>query len=801
MKSLTESPQRRSRRIGASQSRASGIKAVVASGNRAFALTIFLSAFLLFQVQLIVGKQLLPWFGGTPAVWITCMVFFQLLLLAGYSYAHLVSSRLKAKPHAYAHAALLLTAAGALVVSAFFWLSPIYPGTNWRPADSSSPVLHILALLSVSVGLPFFLLSTTSPLMQTWFAVANPQGSPYRLYALSNLGSLLGLLTYPVVVEPNLTLRNQGRIWAVLFFVFGSACAFCALRHARSGGPIIQNSPKKSADQLAAERPNWTQRLLWFGLSACGCAMLLAITNLMCQEIASVAFLWVLPLSIFLLSFVLCFNQKPLYWRWLFFPLFFAAVGWSAVISKTMDRLPDPLVQIASLGFLLFVACMVYHGELATLKPSPRHLTSYYFFIALGGAAGSVLVGLIAPHVFPAFWEFPIVLVGSGLLVGIVLLRDRSSWLYEHPGWLMPVTLLFIAGLADYVLLSTRPPVRVYLHVILVLAAPIAGMIVSGRIPLAHRPRALQAVLLCGWCMFGLLFWYSAHAFRSKSVYMSRNLYGVLTVFHFDPMRFVGSNLPDPRFSELRMVHGATDHGSQFQQAGRRRVPTTYYAPNSGIGLLLANLPIRNSANPEERNMRLGVVGLGVGTLAAYGEAGDYIRFYEINPDVIRLAEGPEALFTFIKDSPAHIETALGDGRVSLERELASGHSQNFDVLVLDAFSSDSIPVHLLTREAMAVYLHHLRGPRSILAFHITNRTLDLRPVLAGLAHEYKLQLIQVHSNDPDNDMGHASDWVLMAADGRGFNVPVLLQRAALVEAPDPPLWTDDYSNLWQVLK
>jgi hypothetical protein len=692
----------------------------------------------------------------------------------------------------------LLIAAVALSVFAFVWLSPIYPGINWRPTDPSSPVLHILALLSVSVGLPFFLLSTTSPLLQTWFASANPQASPYRLYALSNLGSLLGLLTYPLVFEPNLTLRNQGRLWAVLFFIFGSACAFCALRYARSGAPVKQDFIKQSA---ASERPNWKQRLFWFGLSACGCAMLLAVTNRMCQEIASVAFLWVLPLSIFLLSFILCFNQKPLYWRWLFYPLFFAAVAWSAVISETMVRLPDPLVQIVSLAFLLFVACMVYHGELATLKPHPSHLTSYYFFIALGGASGSVLVGLIAPHVFPAFWEFQLALFISGLLLFILLLRDRRSWLYDHPRWLLAIALLFVAAVTDYVVVSSRPNPRLYLHVIAVLAVSTAGMIVSGRIPRAYRPRALQTVLLCGWCLFGLMFAVSAHRYRRDSVYVSRNLYGVLRAFYFDPIRFVGSDLPDPRFHELLLVHGATDHGAQFQDPAKRRVPTTYFAPNSGIGLLLANLPLRNSANPEERHMRLGVIGLGAGTLAAYGAPGDYIRFYEIDPDVIRLAQGKDALFTFVNDSPARVDIVLGDGRISLERELASGQPQKFDVLVLDAFSSDAIPVHLLTREAVAIYLQHLRGPRSVLAFHITNRTLDLRPVLAGLAREFNLQLIHVHSKDPYNDMGHSSDWVVMASDGQGFNIPILLQRADLLEAPDTPLWTDDYSNLWQVLK
>jgi hypothetical protein len=769
--------------------------AVLAINHKPFALTIFLSAFLLFQVQLIVGKQLLPWFGGTPAVWNTCLVFFQLLLLAGYAYAHWVTVRLRASALSRTHIALLLISVALLAALATTWRSPIFPSDNLRPQNPEFPTWDILMLLSASVGLPFYLLSTTGPLVQTWFARSSPQASPYHLYALSNLGSLLGLLTYPFLFEPNLSLRNQGRVWTLAYLAFVSACTICALAFARGSATPLADSPADAPEQTGDQPPTIAQRLLWIGLAACGCVMLLSVTNLICQEIAVVPFLWALPLSIYLVSFVLCFHEKQFYRRGLFHVLFAVTAAWGGVLFL-MGEAVKVQTQIDGFALLLFAACMVYHGELAALKPNPRQLTSFYLHIASGGALGSVFVGLVAPHVFPAIWEFQLGLWTSGLLLAVVLWRDRRSWFYEHPRWLPAAVALAVAAVADYIgvpttILHIQP---LYFHIFAgALAILTLTTILTGSRTPARHPRTLQAVVLFAWCLFGLLFWLQVHRQESQSVLLTRNFYGTLRVTYDEPIA---------ERHALVLRHGLTLHGAQLQAPSLRRTPTIYYGPSSGIGLLLTNHPNRSAANPQAHHLRLGVIGLGVGTLAAYGQSGDYIRFYEMNPEVVRLARGEDALFTYLNDTPAQTDVVVGDGRISLEQELTAGDPQNFDVLVVDAFSSDSIPLHLLTREAVGIYLRHLRNPQSVLAFHISNRSLDLRPVLVGLAQQHHLHLIHVYVSHPRFEGEAPSDWMLMAADPAILQTPVLLQQAKDVQLVGPaPLWTDDYSNLLQVLR
>jgi hypothetical protein len=762
-----------------------------APGSRiAFALTIFVSAFLLFQVQLIVAKQLLPWFGGTAGVWNTCLVFFQLLLLAGYGYAHAAMARVSSRLLTRVHIGLLVGSIMLLAICALQWRSPIYPTDILSPEAVTSPVRHILLLLSVSVGLPFFLLTTTSPLLQAWFTQAHPGESPYRLYALSNLGSLLGLLTYPLLFEPRLSLRNQGRVWAAGYLLYVLAGVVCALRAAAAvqeeNGVV---ATKHGDDAISELRPSAGQRLQWFGLAACGCVMLLSVTNLICQEIAVVPFLWVLPLSLYLISFILCFQQKPIYRRGLFHAAFALAAAWGGIEFLRGEGVKT-LAQIGWFDVLLFAACMVYHGELAKLKPRPRHLTSFYFYVAAGGAFGTLLVGLLAPRMFPAIWEFQIGLCVSGLLVALVLWLDPTSWLHRHPRWLAGIVVTGVLALADYIgvsatILHTNP---VYLHILVGVSvvASFVTIVIGPRVQ-ARSGTILQGTVVCGWCLFGLLFWTHAHRQLSHSVLLSRNFYGVLRVAYDEP---TGMHYA------LLEKHGLTLHGAQLQAASRRNTPTLYYGPSSGVGLLLLNRGQSAGA------LRVGVIGLGAGTIAAYGQTGDYMRFYEMNPEVVRLAKGNEALFTFLHDTGSQTDVVLGDGRISLERELASQGSQHFDLLAIDAFSGDSIPLHLLTREAMSIYLRHLRSNRSILAFHVSNRAVNLLPVLAGLAEQYQLHLVRILTLAPKSEAELPSDWVLMAADPVALEIPAILQHAKPVKltAP-PPLWTDDYSNLLQVLR
>lgn len=764
------------------------------SSQTVFALTIFVSAFLLFQVQLIVAKQLLPWFGGSAGVWNTCLVFFQLLLLAGYGYAHAGMGRFSSQWLSRVHIGLLVVSVMLLAVFALKWRSPIYPSAIPRPEAVTSPMWHILALLSVSVGLPFFLLSTTGPLLQAWFSHAHPGESPYRLYALSNLGSLLGLLTYPLLFEPSLSLRNQGRVWTAGYLLFASAGVVCALwgAAARRDNEAIAASGENRVSEL---RPSLGERLQWFGLAACGCVMLLSVTNLICQEIAVVPFLWVLPLSLYLISFIVCFQEKPLYHRGVFHVVFIVAAVWGGIQFLLGDRV-KVLAQIGWFSLLLLAACMVYHGELSKLKPSPRHVTSFYWYIAAGGAFGTVLVGLIAPNVFPAIWEFQLGLWCSGLVVGWVLWRDPDSWLHHHPRWLPAVVVLAVFAIADYVgvsvtILHTDP---LYLHVLVgVLAVATAVFIAMAPKAQARRVGQLYGAMLCGWFLFGMLFWTQVHRQLSHSVLMTRNFYGMLRVEYNEPIR--------ARYALLEK-HGLTLHGAQLQAPEQRRTPTLYFGPSSGVALALGNEAQCRVARTENHPMRIGVIGLGAGTLAAYGQQGDYLRFYEMNPEVARLAKGNDALFSFVNDTGAQSEVVPGDGRISLEREIASGQFQNFDVLAIDAFSGDSIPVHLLTREAMATYLRHLRTERSILAFNISNRVVDLAPVLAGLADYYHLHLVRVLMLAPRCEAEIPSDWVLMAADPSALQTPAILGRSKPVQlAGPPPLWTDDYSNLLQVLR
>jgi hypothetical protein len=765
------------------------------SGHQtSFAVMIFLGAFLLFQVQLIVAKQLLPWFGGSAGVWNTCLVFFQVLLLGGYAYAHGTMARLSPRLLVRIHLGVLLVSIGLLAVCAVVWRSPIYPGDSLRPQSAAWPVWHILILLSASVGLPFFLLSTTGPLAQSWLTQTNRGTSPYRLYALSNLGSLLGLLTYPVLFEPSLTLRNQGRLWAFGYLAYAAAATVCAIRFRRASDSFADPAEcSRIADHAPADSPEPSNRLLWFALAASGCVLLLSVTNLICQEIAVVPFLWVLPLSIYLVSFILCFQDRPIYRRSLFHIAFAAVSVWAGVQFLLGERV-KVFAQIGWFGLLLFVACMVYHGELVRLKPSPRHLTSFYLHIAAGGAFGTVLVAFIAPYVFPAVWEFQVGLLISGLVVAAVLWKDRQSWLHRHPRWLAAAVALSVLAAADYIgisvtILHTKP---VYLHVVVgACAALTAVMIAAGPRVQARHSRILHLTLLCAWCLFGMFFWVQVHRQLNHSVLMTRNFYGVLRVQYNEPIQ--------SRYALLEK-HGLTLHGAQLQAPGRRAVPTLYYGPSSGIGLALASEG--GAVGIDSHPRRIGVIGLGAGTLAAYGRPGDYLRFYEMNPEVARLAKGKDALFSFLNDTPAQTDVVLGDGRISLERELASRTPQNFDLLAIDAFSSDSIPVHLLTREAMGIYLRNLRSPRSILAFNISNRTLDLGPVLAGLAQQYHLSLTRVLTLRPRAEAETPSDWILMSADPAALQTPAILGHGQPVSLTGPPpLWTDDYSNVLRVLR
>jgi len=659
---------------------------------------IFLSSFLLFLVQPLIARLILPWFGGSAAVWTTCMLFFQTVLLAGYGYAHFLNAKLPGKLQPLVHTILL-----ALAVA----LLPIAPGEAWKPAGGEEPVSRILLLLAASVGLPYFLLASTSPLLQAWYVRAKPGGNPYRLFAISNFASLAALVGYPFLVEPVFTAREQVVGWSILFAGFAVLCAAVSwLTPPAAEQKEVSNSENSKAPYL-----------LWLGLSATGSALLLAVTNHLTQNVASVPLLWLAPLTLYLLSFILTFEGQGWYrprWVW---PLLLAGLGVMAWILTDSSYHYDLPVQLGVFLPGLLLGCFFCHGELYRLRPAAERLTGFYLTVSAGGALGGVLVAVAAPLAFNGYYELGAALVALALLAA---LRFAAVNLVARIASLG--VLLGVAAAAVYDGFSDRQDVRA----------------------------------------------------------ASRSFYGVLRVKEYGE--------PGDVTHLRRLLHGTIMHGEQFTHETLRRKPTTYYEPTSGVGVAIASR--------QGRPLRVGVVGLGTGTIAAYGRAGDLYRFYEIDPDVVRVARSD---FTYLSDSAAKIEIALGDARLTLEREAP----QRFDVLAVDAFSSDAIPVHLITREALAVYLRHT-GEDGIVAFHVSNRFLDLVPVVARVARENGVHAVLVQDDpDEDEDRRSRTDWVLVSRD------PKALQREAIMKAnaeapqdrPEWRTWTDDYSNLIQILK
>jgi hypothetical protein len=768
------------------------------AGMQPYWVSIFLGAFLLFSVQLLLGKYFLPWFGGTPAMWTTCMFFFQTLLLAGYAYAHALVQWFTPRNQGYLHSTLLFISLALLVFLAVTWGTPITPTANWRPTNSDHPVWSLTALLTVSVGLPYFVLSSTGPLLQSWFTKTHPGRTPYRLYSLSNLGSLLGLLTYPFLLEPWFSLRTQARLWSVGFFVFALVCGYCVLR-LRKISPAPETSairPAKrrivAADSVQAN-PTWKSHLLWLSLAACASITFLATTNQICQDVAVVPFLWVLPLSLYLLSFIICFDEPRWYSRRVFHSAFAVAIFLACLLLLGWG-IRSIVLQLACYSFVLFACCMVCHGELARSKPGSRHLTSFYLMVAVGGAVGGVLVALVFPHIFRGFWEYQLGLWLCTLLLFVVLARDKSSWLY-CTRWGLPVIAVAAALLPGTTSVVTLG--RSELGSLLVALPVLVGAYILTRgSAKGFDPKRARAVpIYCGAALVvvGAMFFVSVNNETRTSVVLARNFYGVLNVREL-------TELP-PEWRAYSLFHGRISHGYQFVSEAKRHTPTSYYGLTSGVGLAMVALETHPSSGAQPQHLRAGFVGLGIGTLAAYGNSGDYFRYYEINPEVTRIANDAR-YFTFLKDCHAQLEVIPGDARLSMERELNRGQPQDFNLLAIDAFSGDAIPVHLLTEEAFRIYLKHVKSD-GIIAVHVTNAHFDLQPVLKRVAERFNLASRLLHT-DGDGITTTYSDWVLLSQDPNVINSlpsspPGIMFGRAL--KPDLALWTDDYSNLLFVLR
>lgn len=754
----------------------------------AYALTICLGAFLLFQVQPLIGKFILPWFGGGPGVWTTCLLFFQGLLVGGYAYAHAATRWLRPRGQAVLHLAWLAVAVA--------WL-PITPADTWKPHGAGDPVWRILGLLTACLGVPYFVLSATGPLLQHWFARAHPGATPYRLYALSNAGSLLALVSYPFLFEPNLTLKAQAALWGWGMAGYALCCGWCAARFWRAESRVSAATLPSHAD-TATPPPTLGQRLLWLALPACASALLLAVTNKLCLDVAVIPFLWVLPLALYLLSFVVCFDSPRWYRR---VPVTVALAGALTAVCWVMDRGTHLSLkaQVTAYAGGLFVCCLAGHGELYRLRPAPRHLTGFYLMLATGGALGGVFVGVLAPVLFTDYHELPVAMFGCALLVSVALLRDRATlspagwrWLGAILAMLAAVGLHWLAGWTrrQFGWLPSGMVLGARVGIWLLLLAPLAWLLRGEPADQGRRWRRLAGVCLAlGVLLLGGVLWRQARDVGGHRVERVRNFYGVLTVLEYDRDEL------DLHYYLLQ--HGSTTHGLQFTSPDLARRPTTYYSAGSGIDLALRTL--------AAGQRRIGVVGLGVGTIAAHAVAGDTLRFYEINPEVRALAT---SRFTYLSRCAADVEVILGDARLTLERAAC----EQFDVLALDAFSSDSIPVHLLTREAFEIYLRHLK-PAGILAIHISNHYLNLQPVVAKLACHFGCQMALVDYSEPiapayeegeeDEWWRYSSEWLLLSRDGSALNSSAIQSAASPVKTNVSaiPLWTDDCASLFRILK
>ncbi|HEY2360685.1 MAG TPA: fused MFS/spermidine synthase [Candidatus Angelobacter sp.] len=689
---------------------------------------IFLSSSLLFLVEPMAGKRLLPLLGGSSAVWITCLVFFQTTLLLGYLCAHAIATRLPQRLQPVAYGFLLVLS-----------LVQVFANLNPHPhASTVRPIFSVLWVLTMLIGLPFLALSATNPLLQSWYAhggVSRDKSTtapPYRLFALSNFGSLLALLAYPVLIEPNFSLRTQTLAWSLGFLLFVMVCGVIIagrrkapeIREVEQLPPSAVSVSASAAPQAGAATapsllpdavPSPGEKTLWLLMAACGSLLLSAVTSHLSQNIAAIPLLWIVPLTIYLLTFVLAFNGGKIYQRLIMMGLLPSALGGVGylIVDTTMDV--PIMISIPLFCLTLFIGAFFCHGELYRRRPAACYLTQYYLLIAAGGALGSMFVGVLAPLVFSGSYEMAWSLVYTAALAAALMWREHWAWRIFWPA--------AAAALLVVVVLQER-------------------------------------------------------ADRENAIVQVRSFYGTL--------RVTDEETEDAgRYRTL--IHGTIQHGTQFMASDElRRLPTTYYSRDSGVGLALDNCC---KGHPR----RVADIGLGTGTLATYGEPGDIFRFYEIDPRVEVIAKN---VFTYLRESRAKIEIAHGDARLSMEAE----PPENYDVIAVDAFSGDAIPVHLLTAEAIKLYERHL-APGGIIAFHVSNTYLNLVPVVKAQADHASLHAVLVSTEDNDDTGAFSSDWVLVTANEKFLALPEIANASAKIDPkPGLRLWTDDYSSLLPIL-
>ncbi len=769
-----------------------------------FALALFLSAALLFAVQPMAGKELLPLAGGTPAVWTTCLVFFQAVLLLGYLYAHRLTTTLPSRRQVAVHLGVVLLGLVAYLT--------LRPDPNWVPEDQDYPVLGLVAFLAVLVGAPFFVLSTSAPVLQRWFAATGHRagGDPYFLYAASNAGSLLGLLAYPFVVEPLLSLGEQGRCWLAGYAAFLGLAAVCGLvvRLAKQPNPPAPFPKREGGEEAPSssplrpgegpgegffaptpslplgvrpEPPPSRHRVLkWVALAALPSSLLMGVTTHLTTDVAPVPLLWVVPLALYLLSFIVVFARWPGRARWVVGRVAPALLVFQVIALLTGATEPITLVAGVHLA-AFFAVALLCHGELAHDRPGRDHLTTFYLAMSAGGVLGGLFNAVVAPVLFCRLGlvEYPLAVVLAALVRPA---RDglRPPRLRAWEAFLVPAFVAVAAALVwlvpALVPMPDDPASPDALPARLVRAGLMFGLPAVVAFALVGNPLRF-ALCLAGLLTAGSL----ATGPNGETLLVVRNFFGTLRVTRSADGKFV------------RLVHGTTQHGQQrLDESGPPR-PLMYYHRRGPVGRLFEKLP-------ADRKRRVAVVGLGCGAMAAYAESGQEWTFYEIDPAVVRIAEDP-AYFTFLSECKVTPRVVLGDARRQLARE-PDGH---FDLIVLDAFSSDAIPVHLLTREAFALYVRKLT-PQGVLAFHLSNRYLDLPPLVARLGADHDPPFaIKGDSDFPSDaereDGKFPSVWAVLARDPADLGPVATDPHWQRVRVTPGPLWRDDFSNLLAVWK
>jgi len=740
-----------------------------------FTFSMFVSATLLFLVEPMLAKMALPMLGGTPAVWNTCLVFFQAVLLAGYLYAHAATKWLGRRTQITLHIAFVFTPLLVL---------PLHIPVGWEPPVESSPVFWILGMLSVVVGLPFFILSSSTTIMQRWFSQSGhiQANDPYFLYAASNAGSLVGLLSYPLLLEPTLRLNAQSHLWSygyALFIALTVACGALVWR-AHPGEAAVETAPRENVSNTESNII-WRQRLHWIALAFVPSSLMMGVTSALTTDVPAIPLFWVLPLAFYLLSFVLVFASRPtVSHEWLARRMpFFILIALIPTVFKTKF----PLIFLILLYLLvLFAVSLMCHGQLARSRPRISRLTEFYLWISLGGVLGGIFNALIAPVIFPTVIEFPLVLIFAALLrppVAQVSITPAKAARAKRNDWLLPIALgLSLAA----VLLGLAHSGVTLGHPLLIL---IFGYSMVWCLGFSKRPlrfaAGLAAILIAGSL-------YTPQV--GKILSTGRNFFGVLRV----------TNSPDGK--QRYLIHGATLHGAQSLDPLQRREPLTYFTRSGPAGSVLNAMETKKyyGSTGELRKPRWAVVGLGAGSMACYLQPGESLTYFEIDPLVERFARNPQ-YFTFLQDCAPAAQIVLGDARLKLRNAPDSG----YDLIVLDAFSGDMIPMHLLTKEALALYLRKL-APRGMVAFHISNLYLRLSPTLAALASDSGLICLMEDDFDVTPEQAAAgkfpSEWLVMARSREDLGVLASDPRWKPVHVPpETQLWTDDYSNLLRVIK